>query len=234
MATGQTDYAIASSKGDAGTLGEAEMMNEAGGKRIKQKIQEMEERGITPILESWLSSIPVLYTEELDYLLNDGTNNDIKFLPYNRSMNKNAKLVAKYAVDEGVMDATTLEEVFQKAGYADVIFVSDLLGGYDITIKTSLAFMDKNNMIRQYQAAIAEARNENAQRIAIMQPPIYDTAKLTDELLRQFSDIIEDISEYHIQQTPQQPQQTPAPTAGVPGVETILPQPAKPANLPIV
>ena len=228
MATGQTDYAIASNKGEAGTLGEAEMMNEAGGKRIKQKIQQMEERGITPILESWLSAIPRLYTEELDYLLNDGTNKDVKFLPFDRKMNTNGKLVAKYAIEVGATTATTVEEVFLSQGYSDVVFVSDLLGGYDISIKTSLAFLDKQNIVRQFQSAIAEARAENAYKISIGQPPTWDTDKLLSELFRQFNDIIDDVDEYKIDNS--QLQQTLAPQAGVPAVE-IPPPTAKPANL---
>lgn len=210
MATGQTDYSIGANKGEAGTLGEANKMEQAGNDRIKQKIQQMEERGITPILESWLSAIPRLYTEELDFLLNDGTNKDIKFLPFDRKMNKNAILVSKYSVKEGV-NATTLEDIFKGAGYSDVVFVSDLLGNYDITVKTSLAFLDKTNMIQQYQQAIALAMAENQNLIAMGQPPKYDTTKLTDDLLRQFSDIIEDIDEYKLPEQPTQPtEQLPA------------------------
>uniref|UniRef100_A0A6M3L7G7 Portal protein n=1 Tax=viral metagenome TaxID=1070528 RepID=A0A6M3L7G7_9ZZZZ len=207
MATGQTDYAIGANQGEAGTLGEAEMMNQAGGKRIKQKIQQMEERGITPIIESWLSAIPQLYSEELDFLLNDGTNKSVKFLPFNREFNKNAKIVAQYAVQEGAINAITLEEVFLSKGYSDVVFVSDLIGNYDITIKTSLAFLDRNDMIRQYQQAIAIAMAENQNSIVLGRPPVWDTGKMTEELLKQFSDIIDDVEEYKVEQQPMaQPQ----------------------------
>jgi len=209
MATGQTNYAIGANEGDAGTLGEAEMMNQAGGKRIKQKIQQMEERGISPILESWLPAIPQLYTEELDYLLNDGTNKDVKFLPFSRTLNKNGKLVAEYAVREGVMKADNLEDIFLAKGYSDVVFVSDLVGSYDVSVKTSLAFLDRNNMIKQYQQTIAIAMAENNAKMATGQPIVWDTGKLTEELLRQFSDIIEDVNEYKLEQQvmPQVPQE---------------------------
>jgi hypothetical protein len=200
MATGQTDYAIGANKGDAGTLGEAEMMSDAGNKRIRKKIQDMEERGISPILESWSSSIPALYTEELDFLLNDGTNTEVKFLPFNRELNKNAKMVAKYSVQEGIMDAVTVEEVFLKKGYQDVVFVSDLLGKYDISVKTSMAFLDRNGMLRQYREAIAEARADNLDRKNMGLPPKWDTTKMTEDLLRQFSDIIEDVREYQVEE----------------------------------
>lgn len=220
MATGQSDYAIGSNEGAADTLGEAEMMNQAGGKRVKQKIQQGEERGITPILESWLSSIPLLYSEELDFLINDGTNNDIKFLPFNRDFNTNAKIVADYAVREGAMKATTLEEVFKSVGYAEVVFVSDLIGGYDISVKSALAFLDKNNTIKQYQQAIGVAMADNANLIAMGQSPKWDTSKLTADLLKQFGDIIDDISEYQLE----------VPTAPQVPVETLPPtQPVQPA-----
>jgi hypothetical protein len=224
MATGQTDYSIGSSEGGADTLGEAEMMNQAGGKRNKQKIQTMEEGSITPIVESWLSAIPRLYTDEMDFLLNDGTNEDVKFLPFDRRMNTNATLVAQYAVREGAMKATTLEEVFLTKGYSDVVFVSDLIGAYDVTIKTSLAFLDKNNMIKQYQSAIATAQADNMYLTSIGQPPKWDLSKLTEELLRQFSDIIDDIDEYKLEAPPvQQQAQLPA--------NTEVAQPAIPAEL---
>ena len=202
MATGQSDYLIGASKGEAGTLGEAEMMNVAGGKRVKEKIQQMEEYGIVPILKMWLASIPQLYTEELDYLLTDGTNKEVKFLPFNRDLNKNATLVAKYGVREGVMNVATLEDVFLQKGYIGVVFVSDLIGSYDITIKTALAFLDKNNMIKQYQGAIAIAMTDNNNLIAMGRPPKWDISKLTEDLLRQFGDIIEDVLEYELPQQP--------------------------------
>ncbi len=228
MATGQTDYAIGANKGEAGTLGEAEMMNVAGAKRIKQKIQQMEERGITPILESWLSAIPQLYTEELDFLLNDGTNRDIKFLPFNRDMNNNARIVAEYAIREGAMSAKTLEEVFLNSGYSDVVFVSDLIGRYDLTIKTSLAFLDRQNMIRQYQTAIGIAMADNNALIAQGKPAKWDTTKLTEELLRQFNDIIDDIDEYRLEE---QPMMQPNQPGAVPPAGQPIEQPAETANL---
>lgn len=217
MATGQTDYAIGANEGDAGTLGEANMMSEAGTKRVKQKIQQMEERGLQPILESWMSAIPTLYTDELDFLLNDGTNGSVKFLPFNRDMNKNAQLVATFAVKYGTMGVKTVEEVFQKIGYKDVVFVSDLLGGFDITIKTSLAFLDRNNMIRQYREAIATAQADNQGRIAMGTPPRWDTSKMTEDLLRQFSDIVDDVSDYELE-APQMPAQQ-VPATEVPAIE---------------
>lgn len=196
QATGQTDFSIGASESEADTLGEAELMSEAGGKRIKQKIQQMEERGITPIIESWQSAIPRLYTDELDFLLDDGTNKSIKFLPFDRKLNKNSKLVTQYAIETGKMAGKSVEETLIASGYKDVVFVSDLINRYDIIIKTSLAFLDKENTIKQYRFAIQEARADNETRIGMGMLPKWDTSKLTEELLRQFPEIIDDISVY--------------------------------------
>jgi len=207
MATGQTDYSIGASQSEANTLGEAQLMTGAGNKRIRQKIKKMEEDGLVPILENWMSAIPQLYTDEMDYLLNDGTNKSVKFIPYNREMNENAKLVADYAVKNGAMgqNIRTIEDVFLFIGYSDVVFVSDLVGNFDLTIKTSLAYLDREDMLRQYQLALVQAREDNAQLIAMGQMSKWDTSKLTEELLRQFNDIIEDIEEYKLEMPAQQP-----------------------------
>lgn len=200
MATGQTDYNIGASESRTDTLGEANLMTQAGNKRIRQKIKKMEEEGLVPLLENWASAIPQLYTEELDYLLNDESNKSVKFIPYSRDMNNNATVVAEYAVKTGIMKGKTIEEIFIAAGYSDVVFVSDLVGNLDLTIKTSLAYLDRNEMVQQYQLAIVQAREDNLQRMQMGMPPKWDTSKLTEELLRQFSDIIEDINEYQLEQ----------------------------------
>lgn len=197
-ATGMSDYNIGASESQVSTLGEAQLMTGAGNKRIKQKIKTMEEAGLTPILEHWQICIPQLYTEELDYLLNDGLET-VKFLPYNRDKNNDANIIAEYSVKEGIQTATTLEELFTKAGYKDVVFISDLVGGYDIAIKCSLAFLDRNDLIKQYQTTIAICQGENVNKANSGQPPVWDTGKLTEELLRQFPDIIEDVNEYKIE-----------------------------------
>lgn len=242
MATGQSDYNIGAPKGSADTLGEAELFSQAGNKRIKEKIQQMEEDAFVPLLKSWLSAIPQLYTEEIDYLLDDGTNRDVKFLPFNRDFNSNATMVAKYAVKEGVMDAQTLEDVYLKLGYSDVVFVSDLIGSYDLVIKTALGFTDRLDTIRQYQTAIQTAIGDNTYRMQTGMTPIWDVSKLTEELLRQFDEIIDDVEEYKLQQMPTQPMGVPgsvppgamqgAPPGAMPNLnESITAKPAN-SNLP--
>lgn len=220
-ATGMSDYNIGSSDSQVSTLGEAQLMTGAGNKRVKQKIKTMEEKGLTPILENWLVCIPQLYTEELDFLLNDNLGT-VKFLPYNRDRNNDVNLIAEYSMKEGIQTESTLEDLFLAAGYKDVVFISDLVGGYDISIKCSLAFLDRNDLIKQYQQAIAQCTAENTMRANLGQQPIWNTEKLTEELLRQFPDIIEDVSEYKIE------------TAN-PAIPTGMPTevPASPPEMPI-
>lgn len=230
-ATGITDYMIAANDSQVGTLGEADMMKAAGSKRIRQKIQTMEDNSLASLLEHWMNCIPLYYTEELDFLLNDG-NEQVKFIPYSREFNENAKLVAEYAVREG-STGKTIEEVFFNVGYQDVVFVSDLVGGYDIKIKTGLAAMDTQEIIRQYQVAIAMCDADNIQKIQMGQPPPWDSTKLREEMLRQFPDIIEDPEEYKMPIAPPMPapgQQTPA----MPQIEANIVQPAETASQPAI
>jgi len=224
MATGQSDYSIGSNKGDAGTLGEAEMMGQAGSKRIREKIIEGEDRGLSPILSSWLSAIPKLYTEDLDFILNDKTDIDVKFLPFDRKLNKNATKISELAVKEGKISAQSVEEIYLSLGYQKVVFISDILQDADVQIKTSTAFLEKNNLLKQYQSAIAEARLDNTTRAETGQPPIWDTSKLTEELLRQFPDVIEDVEEYKIkapEATPMAPPNSGGPLTNVPELAQI-------------
>jgi hypothetical protein len=218
-ATGQSDYNIGATESQVGTLGEAELMKGAGNKRTKQKIQTMEDTGIAPIIKHWMACIPLFYTEELDYLLNDGQN-QVKFIPYSREVNKNAKLVAEYGVREGVK-GNTIEEVFLNAGYQDVVFVSDLLLGCDVSVKTGIGALDTQYIINQYQLAISSAERANAQKVAMGQPPDWDVSKLVGELLRQFPDIIENPEDYKLQM--------PMPM-GLPGTVMPMAQPSTQAS----
>jgi len=233
MATGQTDYGIGASESEANTLGEAKLMAQAGNKRVRQKIQTMEEGGITPILEQWLCTIPMLYTEELDYLVNDGVDQQIKFLPFDRNMNKNAKLVAEYSVREGVqagsdgLAVTTLEQIFLAEGYMQVVFISDLIGSYNLTIKTAAGLLDRMEQIRQYRESIADARADNAEQLSLGRPAVWDTSKMTEELLRLQDEVVDDVNDFKLEQ-PIQPGMQPGGTPGQGGAPS---KPVPPGTL---
>lgn len=215
--TGMSDYNIGASQSQTDTLGEAKLMSGAGNKRIIQKIWGMEQRDLIPLLKSWLSDIPQFYTEEMDLLLNDGEDFNVKYIPYSRDINDNATFVADYAVKNGVMDAITVEEVFLKLGYQEVVFVSDLMGGYDLEIKTSNAYEEKLETIDQYNKAIAAARQDNVDAVAVGQSPPWDLTKLTEELLRQFSDIISNVDDYKNPVQPAMPGMPAQPGQALPG-----------------
>ena len=226
-ASGMSDYNVGANQSQADTLGEAKMMAGAGNKRVIQKIWGMEQRDLIPLLSSWLSDIPQFYTEELDFLLNDGEDFDVKYLPYSRDINENATFIADYAVKNGVMDAKTVEDVFLKLGYQEVVFVSDLLGGYDLEIKTSNAYEEKLETIQQFDKAIAAARQDNVDAVAQMKPAPWNITKLTEELLRQFSDIITNVDDY---KNPEQPAVVPG-MSGMPGM-TGMPAPGQMPEMP--
>lgn len=203
-ATGVSDFYIGGSKAITDTATEANKLADATLARISRKIEEMEDRGITPILEHWLACIPYFYDEELDLLVTDNENYFTKFLPYTRDYNENLNLVATLGVKEGVTNATTLEEIYLKTGYKNVVFVSDILNRFGITIKPNKNASNKLEMIRQFREVITEMELVNQTLMATGQPAKYDTAKLREELLRQFPDIIEDPAEYVLEVPVQQ------------------------------
>ena len=130
-----------------------------------------------------------------------------------------------------INESTTVEEVFLASGYTAVVFVSDLINRHDIVVKTALAFLDKENTIRQYNMAITTARADNENLIALGLPPKWDISKLTEELLRQFDEIIDDISVYQYAEgeAPIPPQPTKKET-GTPPADT----PEKTTNITLI
>jgi len=198
-ATGQNDYTISASKSQADTLGEAKMLKDAGNNRVVEKIIEMEGRDLVPLLISLLADFPIFYTESLDLLLNDNEKY-VKYLPYPREINQNATWVANFAVKEGVMDAKTVEEVFLKSGYKDVVFVDDIIGSYDIEIKTVTSYDERLALIGEYKEAIASCQSINNYLISIGKTPKFDVEKLTEEYLRQFPEVIGDIDDYILEE----------------------------------
>lgn len=233
-ATGISDYNIGSSKSQADTLGEAELMATAGNTRIMQKVEEIENRCIVPILEHWLVGIPYLYTDELEYRLNNGKGS-IKFLPITRKMNENPHFVAKYSVEEGIHDPqiTTVEAVFLNEGYTGVVFIDDLTERYEIEIKTSITGLLHKDLINQYNAAIAAAANDNVTKMKMGQAPSWDITALTADLLRQFPDIISDPETYKLNTnpTPMENEQQPGVPAAAPTQPVAAPeQPGQPVQ----
>lgn len=210
--TGVSSYMTSSPDKGVDTLGEAKLIQQGGMEIINHKIYQIEERDLTAILKHWLVCIPQYYLEQMDIMLEDDTEEDIKYLPFDREFNLDVPTIAKLSVENGVSGATTVEEVFLKQGYKDVVFVSDLIGGYDISIKTINGITDREKEFNQFKIAIDLCISVNNQNKTIGLPPTYDIGKLTDEALRLFPDIIKTVEEFHFKM---EQQTLPAPGGGM-------------------
>lgn len=236
-ATGMNAYTGGAGKADAETLGEAGMMREAGMEVIQHKVYQIEERDLTDILKHWLVCIPQYADEEMDVYLNDKNDTDIKFLPWDRQFNEHLPTVSKISAKNGINGETTIEAVYKKMGYKEVIFASDLVGGYDVVFRTATAASDKVKMWKQYNALLDTLMNINNHLRIIGKPPVYDVEELGDEALRLFPDMVESPENYKLPPQPIMPA-LPQPggeippemaNRGSPPAPETMPQPMAPA-----
>lgn len=234
--TGIADGMIGGSKMLTETATEANLLQNATLARINRKINEMEDRSLIPLLELWLACIPHYYSEELDMLITDGEDYYTKFIPYTRQYNDNPKVVADYAVREGVTanEIKTIEDVFEAKGYKNVVFVSDIINSFKLEIKTVTAQADKTEMIKELREVILDMTNANKLLVELGQQPKYDVSKLYMDLLRQFPDIIDNPEDYILPEAPEPvaPQQ---PEVGMPGMEEqMIAPPPQPTDNPLM
>ncbi len=208
-ATGANAYITAASQSQVNTLGEANILQAAGMKRINDKLFEMEERDLIPILEHWLTCIPLYYTEELDLLLNDGDDYYVKWLPYDReSSNYDTGLIAKVSTEEGITieGRISLEDLYKKAGYKDVVFSSDIVSRVDLKLKTTASPEERQKLVQQFGVAVKIIMlvNQELMRQGRANEG-FDVAQLGEDMLGLFPDLIKDIEDYRMKipvQTP--------------------------------
>lgn len=201
--TGVSSYITSSPNSEVNTLGEANIMRLAGLERIRQKIYNIEERDIAPILKHWIVCIPQYYTEEMEMLLSGKEEDEqyVIYLPYDRQFNDDISTVKDLSVKHGIYGESTIEGIYQKLGYEDVVFVSDLVQGYDIVIKTATSAGDKEKIITQLNDVTTTLLNINK----TLPAPYFNLGKLGEEILRQFPDIIKNVDDYVMQQAPINP-----------------------------
>lgn len=222
--SGISTYITASPESSVDTLGEADMMRVAGLERIRQKIYSIEERDIVPLLEHWMCCIPQYYTDELDLLMNSRQDDFyVKYLPFDREFNNDIPTVADLSTKEGISGAMTIEEVYLKAGYQDVIFASDLVGEFLFTIKTATAASDRDKILKQLTLALDALIKVNE----AVGYPAYNLVDFGEEIIRQFPEVIKDIDSIKNPAPPPQPgvpgQAPGAPAAPGPGGAPALP-----------
>lgn len=218
--TGVSSYMTSSPDSGVGTLGEANIMKMAGLDRIRQKIYQIEERDLTEVLKHWLACIPQYYTEEMDLLIGDKEDDFVKYLPYDRQWNEDISTVAKESIKLGIQGAS-LEEIYKKAGYVDVVFVSDIIGGYDIEIKTAMSVGDRETLIGQFNMVLKTMMDVNK----VLGREAWDIEKLSGDLLKEFPDIVKDVESYKKQE-----EQAPEPQPAPPMAEALNLPPEQPAQ----
>lgn len=204
-ATGITDFLISSNEAKTKTATEAEKLKDAANQRVRGKIMEMESRDLIPILEHWLANIANYYDEELDMRLSEDEEKFAKFLPITRDLNDDPEIVAYYASENNTLgeDVQTVEDVFIKAGYQDVVFLSDILNRFHLKIKTSSSFSERQAIIEQLDMVFKNMVEANNALVSQGLPPKFDIGKLGEDMLTQFPDIIKNPEEYIINNAPQ-------------------------------
>lgn len=238
--TGVNDIITSGPDSAPDTLGEVNMLRQAGMERILQKAYQIEERDLVDVLKHWLACFPVYYIDDLDLYVDKMTDKAVKFLPYDRTFDTHIPTIAAAATKLGVstvakptMDTEprmgnsghiTLTEVYKEAGYEDVIFASDVMEGYDIGFRTLTTTTDKEAMFKQFDMLMDKLMEVNVHEKEMGRPPKFDITKLSEEALRLFPDLIKDPNDYIISE--------PTPPAVMPGQQPVVPPGTLPAGLP--
>lgn len=230
-ATGASDFILGGSKAITDTATEAEKLSAAASQRIKSKLVQMEDRDLVPILEGMLANASLYYDKEFPF--KSEKDKFAMFLPFEREKNDDAALIAEYSTKYNFSSTgvTTLEDLFKKAGFSEVIFLTDITNGFTISIKPILGFENKKEVIQALKEAIAFLKDSNATAAATGSTLQWDIHMLEEKVLEQFSEIIGDPDQYRMSElsTPSaaQPLTPGAPTAP----QTQLTPPAAPSAL---
>lgn len=215
-ATGITDFFIGANTSTAGTATEANRLAQASSERIRQKIYQIEERDIIPILEHWLACIPQFYADDLDIPLQGDKEKFVKFIPYSRDKNKDADKIAEIATEEGLTagsDINTIEKLYKENGYEDVIFVSDILNNFLIKMRTATAQSEREEKRVQYRNLVKTLSNVNIHLANVGQEPKFDILGIAREMMREYPNLIDDVDKFILDSN--NPQKTGVPNEAI-------------------
>lgn len=131
--TGVSDFVIGGGQSKADTATESNNLLAASNARIAEKLRLIDEVVMCEIMKQWHAAIPFFYDTELEHRL-FGDKGYLVFLPYDRDKNEDAALIdeAKKKLDAV---GETLEEVYRNAGYACVVFRSDVDEDFDVSVE---------------------------------------------------------------------------------------------------
>ena len=221
-ATGITDFVIGGNKALTDTATEANKLAEAASTRIRSKIIQMENRDLVPVLEQWLINIPILYSDEVEYLVQEDQDTHVIFLPYEREMNEDLAVVQD-VIEKTGGTGVTVEDVYKSVGYHEVVFITDILNRVNISIAPVLGSMERENIIRQLREIAKDMILANAESIKAGQQPRLKVDQLFEDLLTQFPDVIKDPKQYIYEPNEGNAGESPATVGGSQGGDTGIP-----------
>lgn len=197
--TGATDFIVSASESRTDTATESNNLAAATSSRTRAKARNIDQRTLKKVIEKWHACYYYFYDEEMDIHLT-GENWYVKFLPYSRELNDDQDKLDKAiedaieASDNGAV-GETVEEVYKKLGYDDVIFADDLLGDFLVKVKITDLELEREGQIAEGIQAI-----EVMDKINKMTPPDaekYDVMKFSKDVFSNFK-YIDSIDDYTI------------------------------------
>lgn len=126
--SGASDFIVSANTSIADTATESQNLLAATTMRIKEKARFIEEVSLVKLVEQWHPCFYFFYDAEMDFELT-GEDSFIRWIPFDRkAADENLDMIAK-AKEEMNSEGETLTEVYQNAGYKQVVFLSDMEGG---------------------------------------------------------------------------------------------------------
>jgi len=198
--TGATDFVVSGNASSTDTATESNNLVAATTSRLKEKTRQMDEEALSKLMDQWHSCYPVFYTTEMDFRLR-GSKEFVKYLPYNREeANENQELVTQA---KEALNATgdTLEAVYLNAGYASVMYLSDLTGDSTVHARITDLELDAEKRVNKYTNLAKVLADINKSVEGTSETRRFDIFKLGEDALHQV-EFINNPEDYILDQKP--------------------------------
>lgn len=200
QSTGATDFVISASNAVTDTATESDNLVAASAARIRSKLVTLEE-GLVCLAEQWLACFPAFYDEDMDFQIT-GEKAWYKYLPYDRAKaNEDPTIKAEtqaklqYVNNGAGVTGDTVEQMYKYAGYTEVIFQSDLTGGFVAEVRITDLDSNLNETTENYLKVIKVMSEANAAAAATGDKRRFDVFKLSKDLIRNYP-MIKNVDEY--------------------------------------
>lgn len=182
--TGASDFVVSGNNSIADSATESNNLVAATTMRIKEKARYIEEVALVRLVEQWHACFFYFYDEEMDFELT-GEDSFIRWIPYDRAeANENIQMVEKAREDLNAMGGT-LEEVYQNAGYHQVVFMSDVQeGSFYAEVKVSDMELDRQKTFDDGLKVMKVMNETNIAAKEIGDTRRFDIFKMAEEIMR--------------------------------------------------